>query len=253
MSAAEDETQVARLQFDTVLLLPKADLISVPLLRLLAATNDVILMQKHVIIAHSRSETAEELQKDVLNGELGYFIRTLCGHLYEAGTAFRALENVCKDQINRIMTANAKALEVFGTLREVYQDNSDAGFDHGVLRSIRNLTVFHYKDQTFAEGLDALKGNGEIILSEHIGFTRYVLTDEMLTKKVWDLLGGAEKYKEALKKAFDLADALAIAVTHILWDRLETSNVPVRETRGKLPIPPEIIRTRQRIETERTK
>ncbi len=251
MSAPEHETRVARLQFETERLLPKADSMSIPLLRLLAATNDVILLQKLVILARARSEAAGEFEKDVLNGELGYFIRTLCGHLYEVGNAFRGLEAACKDRIDKLMAADAEAREPFEILRKLYHDRSDTGFDRGVLGPIRNLTGFHYKDRTFAEGLEALRAKGEIILSEHIGFTRYALTDEMLTKKTWDLLGGAQKYKEALGKAFELADALAIAVTHLLKYRLDEGKVPVQETYGTLPIPPEIIRTKQQIEAER--
>lgn len=253
MSAPDYEARVARLQFETERLLPKADPMSIPLLRLLAATNDVILLQKLVIIARARSDAAGEFEKDVLNGELGYFIRTLCGHLYEAGNAFRGLDVACKGQIDKLMAADAEAREAFEILRKVYHDRSDTAFDRGVLGPIRNLTGFHYKDQTFAEGREALKATGAIILSEHIGFTRYVLADEMLTKKTWDLLGGAQNYKEALRKAFELADALAIAVTHLLKYRLDAAKVPVQETYGTLPIPPEIIRTKQQIEAERKK
>ena len=240
-----------RMRFEAEKLMPRSEQMSVPLLRLLAATNDVILLQKLVIISRARSERANEYEKDVLNGELGYFVQMLCGHLYEAGIAFRALDAAYGDQIDKLMATDTAARHAFQALRDVYQDRSDTGFDRGVLGPIRNLAGFHYKEQTFSEGLEALRGRGEIVLSEHIGFTRYVITDDIMTRKAWESLGGTDEYREAVGKAFALADELAIAVTHLLKHRLDIGGVRVEETHGTIPIPPEILETRQNIDAER--
>ena len=250
---SDRQTSVGRWRFDTGQLLPTNDSASIPLLRLLAATNDVMLLQKLVVIARDRADAANDFQKDILSGELGYFIRMLCGHLYEAGIAYRAIETHLRDQIDQLVGASAAARQAFGMLRKIYHDQSDGGFEKAVLGPIRNLAGFHYKEKSFLEGLAALKAPGELILSEHIGFTRYVLADDVLTAKTWEIMGGFGKYKETVATAFLLADELAIAVTHLLKYRLDREKIQLTESYGSVPIPHEILRTRDKIEADREK
>lgn len=245
------DTRVIRLQFETEKLLSAKEPMAVALTRLMTATNDVILLQKLVLLTQARSEGANEFEKDILNGELGYFVRMLCGHLYEAGIAFRNLEATSRDRIDKIIGADVEARTAFKLLRKVFGDDSEDGFYKVVLGPIRNLAGFHYKEKTVLEGLEALRTRGEFIISEHIGFTRYVLTDEIMTKKAWEVLGGKSKYAESVRVAFELADELAIAVTHLLKDLLDNQKVESRETIGTLPIPEEISRIRAKIKESR--
>lgn len=251
MSGVAGKTPVLRLEFETEKLLPVADAMSVSLARLMAATNDVILLQKLVIISRHRADAANEFERSFLNGELGYFVRMLCGHLFEGGIVFRAWDEACRDRINKIIAGDDEAKKAFDFLRGVYGDPSGDSFNKAVLGRIRNLAGFHYKEQTFKEGLEGLKARGELLISGHIGFNRYVLTDEIMTKKVFDIVGGKSRLNASIGKAFELADALAIAVTHLLRGRLDTDKIPTRETLGDITIPPEVLATREEIKKGR--
>src|SRR5262249_44479552 len=100
---SDQTSAVGRWKFETGRLFPTNDPASVPFLRLLAATNDVMLLKRLTSIAREQVDSANDFQRELLNGELGYFVRMLCGHLYEAGIAFRAFETHIREQIDRLV------------------------------------------------------------------------------------------------------------------------------------------------------
>jgi hypothetical protein len=112
------------------------------LCRLLAATNDVIYQQKLTIIARARADAAAGPDKMIINNETGYCVRMLFGHLYEAGLAFRGLDDAYRDRIDSIIAADHQAKEALSTLRQMYGDVSDTGFYKKVLGCVRNLGEF---------------------------------------------------------------------------------------------------------------
>lgn len=113
--------------------LPSTDSFAVTLSRLLAATNDVILLQKLAIVARARADAMAGAGRMIINNETGYFVRMLFGHLYEAGIAFRTLDEGHRQRIDGIVAGDDQAKEVLSELRKVYGDVSDPGFYRKIL------------------------------------------------------------------------------------------------------------------------
>src|SRR5215470_3648964 len=68
------------------------DPLSVPLLRLMSATNDARHAMKQIIRANRGGRQARNQgERMLLSGEQLYLVRQLCGHLEEAGRVFRDL------------------------------------------------------------------------------------------------------------------------------------------------------------------
>ena len=68
------------------------DPMTVPLLRLMIATDDLRHLQKLLVIVREVDETSTESDRLIHNGEIGHLFRLICGHLYEAATPFRAVD-----------------------------------------------------------------------------------------------------------------------------------------------------------------
>jgi len=254
MSEQRDLAPVLTITFTTGTVFPSTDGFAVALSRLLAATNDVILLQKLTIISRAQAGAATGPDKRILNNETGYFVRMLFGHLYEAGISFRGLDENHQARIDAIVTSDDQAKEALSFLRKVYGDVSDSGFYKTVLGCVRNLAGFHYKEATFIQGLEALKeADSTIVISEHIGFSRYVVSDVIMTAKVIECVGGEEQFQRAVGIAHELADALAIGVTHLLGDLLADQKIATRQERGEVHIPPDIAMTKRRLDHERRK
>ncbi len=255
MTDESDRVPAARLRFNPLEAFPPGDSMSLPLLRLMAATNDALLHQKHTIINRERAETAGELGKGVLNGDLGYHVRMLCGHLFEAGRAFRGLADAMGDRITDFLKGDAEAEQALALLRKIYGDPSEGSFYTAVLGRIRNLAAFHYKEEQFKDGVVAF-GNtpADIIISPHRGIGRYVITDQILSRSVWECAGGTqEKFSEMVAKAITLTDALGVVVSHLLIHLFESRHVRFEQQDGTLVVEPEIWRMKKKVEEERRK
>ena len=173
----------------------------------MAATNDVILLQKLTIISRAQVGAATGPRKHILNNETGYFVRMLLGHLYEAGISLRRLDENHQARVDAIVTSDGQAKDALSFLRKVYGDVSDSGFYKAVFGCVRNLAGFHYKEATFTQGLGALKeADTTIVISEHIGFSRYVVSDVIMTAKVLQCVYGEAQFQKAVGTAYELAD-----------------------------------------------
>lgn len=251
MTDESDRVPAARLRFNPQEAFPPEDPMSLPLLRLMAATNDALLHQKHAIINRERAETAGDLDKAILNGDLGYHVRMLCGHLFEAGRAFRSLY----DAVSDLLKGDAEAEQALALLQEIYGDTSEASFYATVLGRIRNLAAFHYKEEQFKDGVVAFgDAPADIVISPHRGIGRYVITDQILSRSVWEFAGGTQdKFSEMVSKAITLADALGVVVSHLLIHLFDSRHVKFEQQHGKLMIEAEIWRMKKKVDDERQK
>lgn len=208
------------LRLKTTAALPPSDPLSVPLLRLMAATNDVRQLQKLVLVTRDPNDPASPKPPQaayfVQSGELLYFIRLLFGHLYEAGIIFRGIDQDHAATVTKLVAATKRGKQALLQVREVFGDTSNAGFYKAVLGPVRTLAAFHYKDATFREGLQKLVKDTKdtaLVLAEWAGFSRYAITDLVLEGRVVEAAGGTrEALDAALGRAIALADALDTVV-----------------------------------------
>lgn len=253
MTDESESVPAVKLRFNPSKAFPPDDPISFPLLRLMAATNDALLNQKHTIIARERAESAGALDKTLLNGELGYHVRMLCGHLFEAGRAFRSLDEALGDRISALLQGDPEGEAALARLREVYGDTSEGSFNAAVLGRIRNLASFHYKEEQFREGVAAFgDARAEVIISLHRGIGRYVITDQIMSRSVWEFVGGTEeKLWKMLENAIALSDALVVVASHLLTRLFESRQLDFEQQEGTLAVDQQLWRVREKVEQER--
>jgi len=253
MTEFPDSVPAMKLSFIPSEAFPASDPTSLPLLRLMAATNDALLIQKRTIIARAQAAALHGLDRKVLNGELGYYVRMLYGHLYEAGIAFRQLHDTLGAQIDELLKDDEEAKAALQELRDVYLDSSASGFNTAILNRVRNLAAFHYKEAQFKEGVEAFgTTQAQIILSPHRGIGRYVITDQIMSRSVWDFVGGTKKRLSAcLERAIHLADSLGVTVSHLTACRFERRGIRFDQCHGTLRIESEINQLRKAVEEER--
>jgi len=205
---------------------PPNDPLSVPLLRLMAAVNDVRYVQKAVLIGIVRfDELVSDAERAVHEGENVYLLRLLAGHLHEAGIAFRALDDQHASAVNAVISGDADAAVISGDadaeaaiakLRAIYREASPTGVTKGLLEGVRTPWAFHYKHERFKEALEKHPEEAMIIFSEHEGLGRYTVTDDFARQYIVDKVGGEAGFKQSFEDAINLAGTLSLAVSHLL-------------------------------------
>jgi hypothetical protein len=202
---------------------PLDDNISVPFLRLMAATNDVRHLQKLVLSLFDKEPT-NETEVLVREGELTYFLRMFFGHLYEAGSALRNLDTTSKKRVDTLIANDKEAVDLICRLRAIYNDTSEHSLCKA-LEGVRNLGAFHYPHESFTSSLQEEPDKTKLTLPEEVklalvnvsGMRRYAVTDVILKKiAIGAAGGGIEDFDEKVSKAISLAGLLTQTVDHLL-------------------------------------
>jgi hypothetical protein len=107
------------------------------------ATDDVRHRQKLLMLAWDGGETATPSDRYIHNGEVGHLFRLLCGHLYEAATPFRALDQVARDRLHAAVADDAEHRAAFAEVRVAYAENRPDGLRYSFLYAMRNSFAFH--------------------------------------------------------------------------------------------------------------
>ena len=233
-------------------LFPPDDPVSIPLLRLMAAANDARHVQKLMIAAMDDvpSNRGESL---IQNGERGYLYRMLCGHLYEAGIAFRDLDTKGAARLDQWLAGEPEGLAALAHLRAVYLDASEEGFYKRVLNRIRTHGAFHYKDERFGEALTAHDAVAPIVVAQSVGMSRYSITDNFAVLLVAGAVGATEEgFKNGLADALGVSTALGGMLDFVLLARLQENADAIEKTKTvPIRIPAAVHRVRQREEQRR--
>jgi hypothetical protein len=131
---AEPRARVVRIRLKTQAAFPVSDDLSVPLLRLMAATNDTRQLQKLVLSTRDPARPPQGRSEALVqNGELLYYVRLFFGHLYEAGKAFRELDDRHRGRVDAMLASDKRAQAALATLRTVFRDRAPKGFDNEIL------------------------------------------------------------------------------------------------------------------------
>jgi hypothetical protein len=210
---------------------------SVPLLRLMAATNDVRHLQK-LVLSYSAENPANEVESLVREGENVYLIRMFFGHLYEAGNALRHLDGQCKKQVDELIKDDSEAVKLIKNLRDIYSDKSDSGL-WKALDKMRNKVSFHYPETAFAESLKEHPDEAKFAMVEFSGMGRYSATDTVLKTIAIRALGGSmEDFQNKVGEAISLAGLLAQTVDRLvgaLFEKYETAVLEQKREVVKVP------------------
>ena len=255
--------QALRIRFDLSKVFPQQDPLSVPILRLMMATDDARHLQKLLIIAGEDLDQANEAETAILNGEMAHLFRMLCGHLYEAGIAFRAVDQARSDQVQAAVASDKEGKTALDYVREAYAVGpEEEAFHYSFLKPIRDEVGFHYKAEPLNEALNTLIStpnfDATLTVCENSGLSRYNITDHLaaiifttqLNVKLEEL---PEKLQEKMEEVINLAGHLASVVDLLVLHLFETRPVSVLEKHySTITVPPQVLQAREKVDRERT-
>ena len=248
-------SKARRIKFQIDKIFPLGDPQSVPLLRLMMANDDVRHLQKLLLSANARAKTVNDIERSILNGEILHVFKLLCGHLYEAGNAFRNLEDKCVGLLDAATAKDKERKADLEYLRQVYAKTPAGAFHYDFLKPIRDYFGFHYKERQLHESLERhIKANdleGNLIVVEYTGLGRYSVSDHLAYSAVQQLLGATpdnfhQKFSEAMLEALKVGWALFEVVDDLLFliFRIRKDAI-IDEQDGEVVVPPEFLRAKK--------
>lgn len=243
-----------RIRFDLATVLPPTDPLSVSLLRLLMAVNDARHIQKLLIFANDAKPKEGSFAQPVASGEILHLFRLLCGHLCEAGIAFRSIKPDLFDKA--VPLDDEEGLQQLEYLRRSFSTDGGDALHYAYLKPIRDNMGFHYKMEPLKAALERHIAdndlNGTLIIAEFLGLSRYCIGDHLANSEVRDILGATlETYQEAflsrMGEVIRLAGALSYVVDLFLLNVMESRPGSVIEsTAGDMLVPAAVSRARRR-------
>jgi hypothetical protein len=138
-------------KFDAALLFRLDEKFSLPLARLMMATDDIRHLTKLVIVQHEPPD-ATPSEKAVVEGEVGHLFRLLCGHLFEALSAFADLDDKYRGPLDGSVRTpqseeeRARATTALETVRREREHILGNKGRRHFIATVRNLVGFHYPD-----------------------------------------------------------------------------------------------------------
>jgi hypothetical protein len=174
----------------------------------------------------------------------------LSGHLYEAGKAFRNLEETSPGQLDKV--ANDQEMKAdLNYLRQVYATTPDGAFHYAFLKPMRNYFGFHYTGRHLREALERHKKakdlEGNLIVAGFSGFGRYSVADHLAVSATQQLLGATQdnlhqRYAEATDVVVKLAWALFRIVDNFLLQIfMERQDAIIEQQDGEIVVRSEIL------------
>ncbi len=250
-----EHTQAELVSFRLRGAFPVNDPLSVPLLRLMAATNDARHMVRLLTALHDGIETLNDSEKLLRAAEFGYLVRMLCGHLHEAGIAIRGIWTNAKarKRAQRLLRTFEDGGAAFEQVRAQFMDYS-AGSIRYVLEHIRNHAAFHYLHQDFEVAHRNHPDESALVIATASGFSRYLVTDGFASFAIQQIVGpGYDDYTREVGRVFALSSGLATAVDHLLVGFFkERESAILRQETVSIAIPHEIRRQREYAESLKT-
>ncbi len=224
------------------------DPLSVPLLRLMAATNDARHMVRLLTILHDGIDDLNETEQLLKAAEFGYLVRMLCGHLHEAGKAIRHIwtHQEARRRTQRLLRVAEDGGEAFEHVRSQFMDYSPSSIVF-VLEHIRNHAAFHYLNQDFDVAHREHPDESALLIAHTAsGFNRYLVTDGFASWAIQQVVGpGYNDYSREVTRVFELSNSLGTAVDHLLVGFFkECESAILKQEVVLIRIPPEIQRQR---------
>lgn len=252
--------EAVRLVFRLADVFPVEQPLSVPLLRLMMASNDVRHIQKLMLSKDERIGQGHGFDNVVLNGEILHLERMLCGHLYEAGTAFRNID-IPHPEIASTAVQGTEFEPSLQRLREMYASEPPGAFHNSFLYEVRNKFGFHYKLEAIQHKLEEFLRRGdveaEVIHAELSGLSRYVIADHVSIGMLQDILNAElpdlhEAFEKAMGKALRLAGDLSNVVDMMLLPLLERNeSAIIKQEHGTLSVQQELLTAKQKVDEQR--
>lgn len=162
-------------------LFPPSDPIVPPLLRLMAAINDLMTLQKLWVYAKTRVAESRS-EEEIIKAEHICLFRFTCGVVYEAGRVFEHFRRVFVQKGTQVMREMMPddAIAAFHALDNTFPKDFEKNTRYGiVLIELRN-SIFHYaKPGEFRRALLDHDEMGSFIHGDILAGSRYLLVDDL--------------------------------------------------------------------------
>ncbi len=241
-------------RFRVAQVLPPDDPMTVPLLRLVMAVDDVRRAQIQLVEARERIDLAPTAEKYLALGDFLYAMRHLFSHLHEAGIAIRRLDTKAKSRVDATLAGNREAVAALKAVRKFF---NAADYGKSLTARVRNTIGSHYDDAEITALVRAEVTNDSLIEStaaEVGGLAR--IADPFVREIMYRLNGGdfltQEEHTIEVAKALDLAGHVTTFVDR-LFDALigQHPGAVVEQREALLEIPPLVIRAREAVDAAR--
>jgi hypothetical protein len=123
---------------------PPGHPLSVSLLRLMLASDDARHIQMLLLMLEGIENHSTPFDRSITNGTTLHLFRLLCGHLCEAGIAFRNLENTHQHLVDSAATGETKLKGDLTSVRQAFATTPKGAFHYSFLEPIRTNFGFHY-------------------------------------------------------------------------------------------------------------
>jgi hypothetical protein len=243
-------------QFKVAKVLPPDDPITVPVLRLLMAVDDLRRAQIQLVEAHDRLDLAPAVEKYRAIGDLLYGIRLLLSHLHEGGTALKTLDIEAKKRVDQLLKGNAAAMASLKAARAFFNARD---YKKSFVSQVRNVIGFHYRDEDVRALVNAEIKQDTLLESTAAqvgGLAR--MADGLVVAMINRLDKGGvvpnEEQSTEFSKALDVAGHLVTLVDH-LFDRLmaRCPDALAEHHEVVLEIPSAVWRAREAVDAARRK
>lgn len=244
----------ATFRFRLAQVLPPNDPMTVPVLRLLMAVDDVRRTQIQLLEAHERLDVVPAPEKYRALGDWLYFMRLLFSHLHEAGIAVRCLDTNAKKRVDAALASNGEALAAARAVRKFF---NAADYDKSLVARVRNAIGSHYDDAEITALVKAEVTDDALLESTAAEVGGLARMADPLVRAIMNTLNGGdfmtqEEHSLQVAKALDIAGHLTTFVDH-LFDALmkQHPDAVVEQREALLEIPPLVQRAREAVEAAR--
>jgi len=218
---------------------PPTDKITLPLLRLMMATDDVRQASLLVSTAHQQIDQTTGIQATFHGAQLWYAFKLLCSHLKEGGNAIGSLTSTVSDRrLEDLLRGRPAALDALARLRTAF------GKDSFITR-VRDSIGFHYREgdikRVFERDLASGRIDAAVVACEVGVLSRFTITDVLAVHLVDDAAGadptsGDEEFLKHAGEVTALAEDLSTFVGHLVDALLKQHGVSV--TLDQIEVPP---------------
>jgi hypothetical protein len=203
-------------RFDPARVFPPDDALTLPLLRLMMATDDARCACLLFVMADQQARETAGAEQALHGGRMWYLFRMLCAHLNEAGNALNTLVNSVPDRrLRKLLSARPHAAEALARLR--------SGLGEGTyVEKVRHSVGAHYNQadikRVYEADLAAGRVDGSLIACDVGGLSRFTMTDVLALRLMDDAAGVAtrEEFSNRSGEVTDLAGDLSTFVGYLV-------------------------------------
>jgi hypothetical protein len=243
MSAVPDRASVKVGTFDPARVFPLDDPLTLPLLRLMLATDDVRHASVLFVMADHQVRHTTGVQQVLHAGQMWYLFRLLCSHLHEGGNALNTLLNsVANRRLQDLLRDRAAGTAALELLRPAF------GAEAFVTR-VRNSIGSHYQqadvERVFRRELEASRVEGSLVACQVGGLSRFTITDVLALRLMdeaagtdlagMDLAADRQAFADRAGEVIALAEDLGTFVDHLVDALLKHYGVSVTVDSVEVP------------------